>query len=54
MPKFKVFAQWTMTAVVTVEADTIEEAVEIVQEGDDFPENEEYLSGSFIASKHEE
>jgi hypothetical protein len=50
--KFQVACTWTMVGTFEVEADSVEEAMSIVKEGeepfDGLPESNEFLSDSFM------
>lgn len=52
MPKvYQVYVEWVMTAVVEQEADSLDEAVDLVRSGtvSNLPADAEYCSGSFEA-----
>ena len=47
MPKYKVYVEWTVTSIVEVEANSMDDAVNIVQEDSSLiPERGDYLEGS--------
>jgi hypothetical protein len=47
MSKFNVLVSWTVCAEVSVEADTLKEAIQQVEDMPGLPEDGEYLDGSF-------
>ena len=51
MSKFMVPVSWTVDATVTIEADSIEEAVNSIEDGP-LPEKYSYRDGSYVV--HEE
>ncbi len=54
MPMFKVFAEWKSYDEFDVEADTLEEAMQIVEDNDngEYGINDgEYIDGSFVVDK---
>ena len=47
MPKYKVYVEWTVTSIVEVEANSMDDAVNIVQEDSSLiPKQGDYLEGS--------
>ena len=51
MQKFQLLAYWQMTAIIVIEAKTIEEALDIAY-ANPLPENGEYLRDSFEATEY--
>ena len=50
MKNWKIPVSWTMTGTVNIEANTLEEAIEIAEDDEDvipIPENGSYLEGSW-------
>lgn len=49
MKSFKIPVYWTESAEIDVEANTLEEAIEIVQfQHEELPKEHEYIDGSFV------
>ena len=47
MPIFKIPVEWSMAAVVLVNAPTLEEAIKKAEDDGELPENGEYIDSSF-------
>jgi hypothetical protein len=52
MKTYKIAVEWTMIADIEVEANSLDEAIEKVEEMDSLPDNGEYLEDSFQVDEY--